>query len=212
MSHEIKTITLDQRQVQFAIGNEITRQYGKDRGASQKVEVQIVDGVLSATVEMDMYEGYDLKKPITAYQLEKDLKEEVESELKLISTLTDLDNFEDERVSEIVDSHIPVMYSELLALAADDIKYAEVDDIGLCGECNDVFKIITAATYENLRDAAQEQINEWKAKLESIKETKETYLASEKSEEDLQDAICDIRSEDVFETDEEIQNFLNIDD
>jgi hypothetical protein len=74
--------------------------------------------------------------------------------------------YPEDRLQEIVDGAIPIYYSELAEMLADDNSLAYVDDSGLLPEKPDVWKIIQLSIYEILIQEAYETWEEEKAEME----------------------------------------------
>lgn len=109
------------------------------------------------------------ERTTTIDDLISDIEDEIKDEfLELLD-----DRHYQDRLHEMVDNAIPIYYSDLARMLADDTSLASVDDEGLVEGVNDVFKIIQIAIYERLSQAAHAKFDELKDEFEDFKSDNE---------------------------------------
>lgn len=83
-------------------------------------------------------------------ELEQDVAKEVmERQAEIVD--------DEDVLTEIADSHIPIYYSDLAECLANDTSLSEPEDTGLVAEeCKDIWKILSISIYERLSQAAHQ--------------------------------------------------------
>ncbi len=103
------------------------------------------------------------------YELLRKLESKINDELKYKLAREDyegmtrdeiIEDFTGNNMHEIIDENIPIYYSYLASLLANDIRFADVDDPGLLPENPTVWNIISVAVYEYLNENFQECVEE----------------------------------------------------
>lgn len=82
------------------------------------------------------------------------LKQDVEEDVQWHYEKGYLKEYAGDTLHEIADTHVPIYYSELTEMLANDISLSHVDDTGLCDPDKGVHSMIQVAIFERLIEQA----------------------------------------------------------